>query len=138
MKFSILGRSFWVPSECASSSPPGNTLHLKNLSNPSPGAAPNLRCHLDHSLQFVPLYLFRDRVSAECAREAALRAEAQILTRHVSRRRVDAALEHVFRFERRHFGAHQSEHDSLGRASREKTQRLEAARAFVVVFEEIG
>src|SRR6266581_5831652 len=34
MKSSDLGRSFRVPSECASSSPPGNTLHLKNLSIP--------------------------------------------------------------------------------------------------------
>src|SRR5258708_39657042 len=100
-------------------------------------AAPHLLRHFDHALQFAPLHRFRDRGSAECARDPALRAEAQIFQRHIFRRRLDSALERVFRFERWHLGAHQSEHDSLLRTLGEKTQRLEAARALVVVFQEV-
>src|SRR6266436_7677127 len=68
------------------------------------------------------------------AREAALRAHAQILEWNVPGRLIDTPLELVLVLERGRFRRHEAEHHFL--SPRHEAQRLEAAGAFAVVLEE--
>ena len=64
-----------------------------------------------------------------------MRAQAKLIERHVFRRLVDPALQIVLAFERRAFAGDEAQHDPLA-APRNEAQRLEPARARVVVFQE--
>src|SRR5690349_21988390 len=92
-----------------------------------PTLPPHLARHLQRQPQLSLLILHGDLVSVVRAREAALRAETQVLQRHILRGGFDAALERVLRFECRDLGADQAEDDLL--ALGHEAERLEAAGA---------
>ena len=66
-----------------------------------------------------------------------MRGQAELVERSESRRLLDAPLDVVLLFERAALGCHQPEHDAFF-ALRQEAQRLEAAGAVGVVFEEIA
>src|SRR3989454_8332432 len=84
--------------------------------------------------EFRPLILFGEQVSLHRGCESTLRTERQILQRYAARRLVDPPDQVLFRFELRTLAAHQTEDNGL--ASRDEPQRLERARACVIVFEQ--
>jgi hypothetical protein len=90
--------------------------------------------HLHHALELAPLVVHRQRVAVVGAREAALRAQAQLVQRHDARRLVDAPFQVVLVLELAELGGHQAEHDLL--AGRQRAQRLEAAGARAVELHE--
>src|SRR5260370_11731427 len=96
--------------------------------------APHLARHLDDEAELGFLFLDRQRVAVDGRGEAALRAEAELLERHVAGRLLDAALQFVLGFERRPLGRDETEHHLL-RPLRHKAQRRKAARAGIVIFE---
>src|SRR5262245_45425267 len=96
--------------------------------------APDLASGLDTQPELRPLLFLGEVVAVVRAGEAALRADAQVLERHELRRLVDAPLEDILGFELRQLGGNQPEHHLL--ALGDVAQRLEAARALVVVLEE--
>src|SRR5215471_11324622 len=97
---------------------------------------PHLARGLDDEAQLGDLARNVHGIAADAAGEAALRAQRQLLERRVLRRLVDASLELVFGLELAALGSDQSEHCHF--ALRKKTQRLEAAGAGAVIFEEIA
>src|SRR5690606_30465105 len=97
-------------------------------------SAPHLFRDLDDERELALLVVGREDVALGDAREAALRGEAQLLERDVSRRLVDAPLDLVLVLERSALRRDEAEHDLL--AFRHEPQRLEAAGPLVVVLEE--
>jgi len=57
--------------------------------------APDVPGHLDHEPQLLPLILDGDRIALVQAAEPALRAQGELLERHVPCGLVEAALERV-------------------------------------------
>src|SRR5437867_5717219 len=96
--------------------------------------APDLARHFQGQAELTALVVDRDLVAVVRAREAALRAQAEVLERHVLGGGLDAALEIVLGLERRHLGADQAEHDLLSLGH--EPERLEAARAVRIVLNE--
>src|ERR1700683_1961027 len=89
----------------------------------------------DHA-QLRPLLLFGQDIAFFGRGEAALRRQAQLIERHVFGGLVDAALDVVFLFQLAGLRGDEAEHKLL-LALGEEAQRLEAARAVGIVFEEI-
>src|SRR5262245_21802306 len=98
--------------------------------------APHLARDLDDQLQLAPLIRCRERVSVVRAGEAALRAQAQIVELHVSGGCLDPTLERILGLHLCGLARHQLQHNLL--ALGYEAQRLEAARAFAVVLEEVA
>src|SRR5256885_14210496 len=98
------------------------------------GLAPYLSGDVDAKLELRDFLLLGEVVAVVGARKPALRAEGEVLHRHVPGRRVDAALEVVLFLELRKLGADQPEHHFL--AFWHETQRLEAGRAPGVAIQE--
>src|SRR5207244_7551429 len=96
--------------------------------------APYLARDVDAELELRLLLLDGEVVAVVRAREAALRREAHVLERRILRGFVDAALEKLLALELGELGAHQAEHHFL--VLWHEAQRLEAAGALRVVFEE--
>src|SRR5260370_40495554 len=97
-------------------------------------SAPHLARGVDDEAQLGDLLGRGQRVALERRGEAALRAEAELLERDIFRGLLDAALERVLLLQRAVLGGDQAEHDHL--ALGHEAQRLEPARARIVVFEE--
>src|SRR5687767_6229971 len=85
-------------------------------------------------LELALLVVLGQLVAHLARREAALRREAQVLERHVLGSLVDAPLQLVLVFQARRLGGNQPQDHVL--ALRHEAQRLEAAGARGVVFEE--
>src|SRR6516162_9988984 len=100
------------------------------------GLPPHLVRNLDDAAQFRPLLVLGQQIALLGRGEAALAGNAELVERGVFRRRLDAALELVLAFELAALGGDDAEHDEL--AFRQHAQRLEAARARIVVFHEIS
>src|SRR5215470_14971094 len=76
--------------------------------------APDLTRHLDNARELGALHLLADAdVLGRAGREAALRAERELLEPDVAARLLDAALEQVGALELRHFGSDEAQHDGL-------------------------
>ena len=100
---------------------------------------PDLPRYLDDEAQLGDLVCFGHAAHARAlhaARKAALRADGELLERHVPRRLLDAAFERVLAFELLGLGRDEAQHHRL--ALRQEAQRFEAAGARAVVFKEIG
>src|SRR5215467_1002726 len=95
---------------------------------------PDVLGNLDDQFELGNFLLVAEHVALDRGGEAALRRQAQLVQRHELRRLVDPALDRVRVFQLAPLGGHQAEHDHL--AGRHEAQRLEAAGALVVVFEE--
>src|SRR5215469_7197832 len=89
-------------------------------------AAPHLTRSFDDEAQFGFLLLDRQSVAFDGRGKAALRAEAELVERHVFRGLVDAALQIVLAFERRPLAGDETQYNALV-ASRHKAQRVEPA-----------
>src|SRR6185437_5842795 len=103
---------------------------------PPAASAPDLFGRFNHKFQLRHLVGNAYIVAFNRAREAALRAEGELIERTIFRRLLDPALQRVFGLERRELGGDEAEDDSL--ALRHETQRREIAGALVVIFEEIA
>src|SRR5215831_3356004 len=95
---------------------------------------PDVLGNLDDQFELGHFLLVAEHVALDRGGEAALRRQAQLVQRHELRRLVDPALDRVRVFQLAPLGGYQAEHDHL--AGRHEAQRLEAAGALVVVFEE--
>src|SRR5215469_9429444 len=94
------------------------------------GSSPHLAGYRGHEIELAALIINRDEVAEGARGEAALRAERQLLQRHVAGRLVDAAQQVVLVLELGHLGADQAEDDRRAvRPARDEAERLEAARA---------
>src|SRR5688572_2687772 len=92
--------------------------------------------HLHHQLELATRVVLRHRLAAAAAaREAALRADAELLERNVLGSLVDLALQLVFGFQVWRLGTHQAKDHPL--ALRYETQGREVAGALGVVFEAV-
>src|SRR4051794_19663942 len=98
---------------------------------------PHLVGELDDLAHLGPLLVLREDVAFLGAGEAALRAERELLDRCEFRRLVDAALDVLDLLQRAGFRRDEAEHDDLIALGQE-AERLEAAGARRVVFEEIA
>src|SRR2546428_10804651 len=76
--------------------------------------APDLARHLHDAGELPGLIVDGDRVADVVAREAALRAEAELIERHVAAGLIDAAAQLVRRLQLRGLGRDETEHDGLG------------------------
>ena len=104
------------------------------------GAAPlppHLMRDLDDLAELRPLRLLGEDVALLGGGEAALRGEAELVERREFGRLVDAALDVVFPLERPGLRGDQAEDDAFVALGQE-AERLEAAGALGVVFEEIA
>src|SRR3984893_271024 len=99
------------------------------------GSAPDFARRLDDEAQLCDLFVSGQRVAVDGRGEAALRAEAELLERHVFRRLVDPALQSVLAFERGALAGDEAQDYPLI-ALGHKAQRLEPAGARIVVFQE--
>src|SRR6266542_2286089 len=99
--------------------------------------SPNLLCHLDHVTELGPFLLDGEGVALIDAGEPALRAEGQLLHRHVSSGLVDPALQHVSGLELGPLGRDQSQDDDLVLAPQVAEWR-EVPRPLVVVLQEVA
>src|ERR687891_1170266 len=77
------------------------------------GSAPCLGRDLDQALELAPLHVLGDLVALDGRREAALRADRELLHRHVAGCLVDPALERVLALDLRLLRGHDAEHDLL-------------------------
>src|SRR4051812_48621832 len=91
---------------------------------------------LDHA-KLRPLLLLGEDVALLGGGEAALRRQAELLQRSELGRLVDPALDVILLLERAALGGDEPEHHGLV-ALRQEAQRLEAAGAVAVVFEEVA
>ncbi len=98
------------------------------------GLAPDLARRLDDEAQLRGLLLHAQVVAVDGRREPALRREAELVDVGEPRGLLDPSLELVLALELAALGGHETEHDELAR--RQEAQRLEAARALVVVLQE--
>src|SRR5690606_33263193 len=102
-----------------------------NARHPSP---PHFVRGFHDQIELRLLLVGAERVAVDGRREAALRAEAELLQRYELRGFLDAPLQRVLLLERALLGGDEAEHHRL--ALRNIAQRLETARTRVVVFEE--
>src|ERR1700761_466614 len=100
-------------------------------------SSPNLVGELYDHPQLGPLLVLGQNVALFGRGEAALRRQAELVERDVLGRLVDAALDDVLAFELAGLGGDQPEYQ-LFVPFRKKPQRLEAAGALAIVFEEIA
>src|ERR1700722_14694055 len=100
-------------------------------------SAPHLAGDLDHHAQLRPLLLLGEHVALFGGSKAALRRETELIEGGEFGRLLDAALDVVLLFQLAGFCRDQPEHDNLV-AFGQKAQRLKAAGARAVVFEEIS
>jgi hypothetical protein len=84
-------------------------------------------------LELVPLVVHAERVPHDRRRESALRAEREALEPDQTGRLPDAGLELLLRLPARRLRGHEPEHHQL--VVGHEAQRVEAARALVVVLE---
>ena len=75
--------------------------------------APDAASDVDDELHLGPLLVFGDHVAFHHRREAALRAEGQLLERNVLRRRFDRARDGIGIFELADLRAHQPKNDDF-------------------------
>src|SRR5690606_29592659 len=104
------------------------------LHSSPPRRSSDLPGDLEHEAELALLVVLRDAVALGDAREAALRRQAKLLEREVPRRLVDTPLDPVLVLERAVLRRDETENDLL--ALRHEPERLESARALVVVLEE--
>src|SRR6266705_912024 len=97
-------------------------------------SAPDVLGGLDDAAELGDLLVVGEQVPLDRGGEPALRREAELLQRHEFARLLDAPLQLVLGLELAALGGDQAEHDQL--ALGDEAQRLEAAGAGVVVFEE--
>src|SRR5262249_6696150 len=130
-------------------SPPGGSL-LLSWAGLSPADRASLLAHrcppymlpphfvgdLNDLAELCPLRFFGEDVAFLRRSETALRRQAELVERSEFGCLVDAALDLVLLFERAALRGDQAEHDAF-LALRQKPERLEAAGALGVVFEEI-
>ena len=83
---------------------------------------PRPACETSITIDLAPLLLFGEQIAFETRGEPALRAERELLERHVLRGRVDPAAQLVDRFELPGLGRDQAQDDDL--PLRDETQRL--------------
>src|SRR5262245_24311502 len=88
---------------------------------------------LDDELQLLPLLVFRQQVALEGRGEAALRAEGEVLERHIAARFIDSTQKRVLRLELGHFAADQTENDTL--VGGNETERFEGSRTLGLVLQ---
>src|SRR5258707_335938 len=110
---------------------------IPSLRGPSrlrrPRLSPDFAGRLDDEPQLGGLLVHGECVALHRRRKTALRTQAELLERNESRRFVDPPLECVLALDRAALGSHQPQHHHL--ALGHEPQRLETARALVVVFE---
>ena len=94
---------------------------------------PYLFGDLADQAQFFPLIVLRQDIALFRRREAALRAEAELIERHELCRLFDALLYVVLVLKIRRLGRHEAEHDAL---ILDVLQGFEAAGTVGIVFEE--
>src|SRR5688572_444036 len=99
--------------------------------------APHLVRQFHDHAQLRPLLLVGEDVAFLGRSEAALRRQRELLERRKFCRLVDPALDGVLVLERARLGGDEAEHDDLV-ALRQEAQRVEAAGAVGVVFQEIA
>src|SRR6266404_1130998 len=134
-----------IPSRVVTMNPPGpptKNLAIAPARNPimmiqsqCSMSAPHFARCLHDETELGDLLVAGQRVAVDGRGKAALRAEAELFERHVSRRLVDPALQLVLAFERGAFAGDEAQDHALLPA-RHKAQWLEAARAGIVVFQE--
>src|SRR2546422_3390794 len=95
---------------------------------------PYLPRRIHHDLQLAPLLFLRKQIAGDARSEAALRAERELVERNEARGVADAPDELVRGLDVAGFRSDQP--DNHRDPSRNKPQRLEAARARSVVFQE--
>src|SRR5215217_4932813 len=95
---------------------------------------PDLPGGLDDQTEFGHLFLVAEHVALNGRGEATLGRQTQLLDGHEAASLLDAALELVLVLELAAFGGDQTEHDQLPLG--DEPQRLEPARALVVVLQE--
>src|SRR5215469_14210715 len=134
-----------IPSRVVTMNPPGpptKNLAIAPARNPimmiqsqcSMLAPPYFARGLDDEVQLGDLLVPGQCVAVDGRGEAALRAEAKLLERHVFRRLVDTALQRVLAFERGALAGDEAENHPL-LPTRHEAQRFEPAGAGVVVFQ---
>src|SRR5215470_12627429 len=96
--------------------------------------APYLPCRLHNALELALLLIRAEQVADHIRREAALRADRELIKRQDLRGFINAALECVDSLQLWHLGADEAQHDHL--ALRHEAQRREAAGAWTVIFEQ--
>src|ERR1051326_2075208 len=99
-------------------------------------SSPHLARDVEDQFELRFLLIDGERVAFGVAREAALRAERELLDRHELRGLVDPPLHVVLLLERARLRRHQPEDDRL--ALRHEAQRPEVAGARAVVLEEVA
>src|SRR6266436_4110875 len=134
-----------IPSRVVTMNPPGpptKNLAIAPARNPimmiqsqCSMSAPYFARGLDDETQLGDLFVPGQRVAVDGRREAALRAEAELLQRYVFCRLVDPALQLVLAFERGALASDEAE-DHPFVPARHEAQWLEPTRAGVVVFQE--
>src|SRR5215472_10575946 len=103
---------------------------------PRPDLAPDLTRDLDDALKLVDLLLDADAVALDGRGEAALRAEGELVERHVFRGLVDPTLELVGTLQHALLRGDEAEYDHL--ALGYEAERGEAAGARRVVLQEVA
>src|SRR5204862_5441749 len=88
-------------------------------------AAPDLPRGRHDELQLAPLIVHRKQIAGGDRREAALRAEREMLERHVSRGRIDPPAQIVLALEARFLRRDEPQHHVL--AAGNETQRLKGS-----------
>ena len=89
--------------------------------------------NLADQAQFLPLIVLRQDIALFRRREAALRAEAELVERHELRRLFNALLYVVLVLKSRRLGRYETEHDAL---ILDVLQGLESAGTVGIIFEE--
>src|SRR5208282_5231254 len=107
------------------------------MRSPCCRSAPNFVRELDDHPQFRPLLVLGERIAFFRRGKSALRRQAKLIQRGKFGRLVDTALDVVLLFQLAALGGDKTQHDDLV-ALRQEPQRLEAARARGIVFEEIA
>src|SRR5262245_38423446 len=98
--------------------------------------APDLTRHLDNASELGAPHLLADAdVLGRAGREAALRAERELLELDIAARLLDATLDEVGSLELGDLGGDQAKHHEL--AGRHRAQRLEGACACVVILQKV-
>src|SRR5258706_13916265 len=109
---------------------------MKRFPNRGRWSAPDLSGDFYRQAQLLPLLIFGKDVALFGAGEATLRAEAKLIESDIFLRLADAPFDVVFLLQRSGFRRDQAQHDLL-LALWHEAERLEAAGAAAVIFEEI-
>src|SRR6202030_1732124 len=127
----------WARGACHRAGRRPDPLALPTLRGARRLSSPNLPGDLYRQAQLRPLFVVGEYVALLGRGEAALRGQCELIERDVFGRLLDAALDLGVVLQRPDLGGDEAEHHDLVALGQEP-QRLEAAGALAVVFEEIA